>query len=87
MPKYSCGSLDDLKNEEDLKNEDNLKNEENLKNEDDLKNEDILKNEDNTKMCMASTTLSEKIVDDSSAWQAQQNWPKIGNAISCLSRK
>ena len=34
---------------------------------DDLKNEDILKNEDNTKMITASTTLPEKIVNDSSA--------------------
>ena len=47
-----------------------------LKNEDNLKNEDIPKNEDNTKMSSASTTLPEKIVDDSSAWQTQQNWPK-----------
>ena len=23
-------------------------------------------------------------LDDSSAWQAQQNWPKTGNAIRCL---
>ena len=53
---------------------------------DDLKNEDILKNEDNTKNT-ASTTLPEKIVDDSSAWQAQRNWPKTGNAISYLSQK
>ena len=37
-----------------------------IKNEDDLKNEDILKSEDNTKNT-ASTTLPEKIVDDSSA--------------------
>ena len=37
------------------------------KNEDNLKNEDILKDEDNTKMSTFSTTLPEKIVDDSSA--------------------
>ena len=28
-----------------------------------------------------------KFVDDFSAWQAQQNWPKTGNVISCLIRK
>ena len=43
-----------------------LKNEDDIKNEDELKNEDILKNEGNTKMSMISTTLPEKIVDDSS---------------------
>ena len=53
-----------------------LKNEDYIKNEDNMKNEDILKNEDNAKMSPASTTLPEKIVDDSSAWQTQQNWPK-----------
>ena len=45
-----------------------LENEDNIKNEHALTNEDILKNEENT-------TLPENIVDDSSAWQTQQNWP------------
>ena len=44
-----------------------LRNEDNIKNKENLKKEDILKNEDNIKMRRASTTLSEKIVDDSSA--------------------
>ena len=56
-----------------LKIEENIKNEDGIKNEDNLKNEDILKNEDNTKRSGASTTLPEKIVDDSSASQAQRN--------------
>ena len=57
-----------------------LKKEDVIKNEDNLKNEDILRNE-------VKTTLPEKIVDDSSAWQAQRNWPKTKNASRCLSRK
>ena len=64
----------DLNNEDYLKIKDALKNEDDLKNEDNPKNEDILRNE-------VKTTLPEKIVDDSLAWQAQRNWPKTGNAI------
>ena len=57
-----------------------------------LNNEDDVNNEDNPQIgdmwqYKVHHLLTEKIVDDSSPWQAQYNWPQTGNDISCLNRK
>ena len=67
-----------------------LKNKENLKNKymvDNLKKENNLKSD----TCNIEGSIyhisPEKIVENSSPWQPQHNWPQTENAMSCLKLK